>query len=193
MADLVNISSETLDFAAAPSKGVSQAIAEALELHSFCPATPYFIGSDLGVYSSAMSESEVAEFIRTRAPLGYSPFRDFVAGEYRFQKAYVNFVFRPLDASDAQITLSAAEIFADVPDKIETDTATVTNASTGISVTFSTTFAAAPRVTITPVSSVDPVVAVLTAAPTISGFTAKLFDLSGTEVTGTFIWTAAGY
>lgn len=193
MADLTNNSAETLDFAEAYPKAIGQAFAEAVDLNSFYPATPYFIGSDLGVYNVAMSASEVAEFMRSRAPLGYSPFRDFVAGEYRFQKAYVSFTFKPLDGADAQLTLLSATVNADVPDKIETNSATVTNASTGISITFATAFSAAPRVTVTPISSTTPVIAVLTASPTSTGFTVKLFDLSGTAVTGSFIWTAVGY
>lgn len=193
MTDFSNNSAETLGFAEGFSNGAAQAFDEALDFNTFYPATPYFVGSDLGVYSGAMTEAEAAEFIRTRSPLGYSPFRDFVAGEYQFQKAYVNFVFKPIDGADAQIALTAAKITADVPDKSETNTATVTVAASGITVAFASTFAAAPKVVVTPISSGAPVIPVLTIAPTTAGFTVKLFDLSGTAVTGTFIWTAIGY
>ena len=193
MADLENISAETLDFAEAAPKAVSQAIAEAVELHTFYPATPHFIGSDLGVYNAALEEEQVAEFIRSRSPLGFSPFRDFVAGEYRFRRAYVSFTFRPLDGADAQITLTDANVFADVPDRVETDSATITVAASGITITFAQPFSVAPKVTVTPISSTVPLVPVLTAAPSTGSFTVKLFDLSGTAVTGSFIWTAVGY
>lgn len=193
MADLINNSSETLGFSEVLSNRPSQVFAEALELHTFSPATAYYIGSDLGIYTGAMSADAVAEFMRSRAPIGYSPFRDFVAGEYKFRRALVDFVFQPLDGADARLSLIAAKIYADVPDKQETNVGTVTNAATGLAVTFAGTFAVAPKVTVTPVSGAAPVVAVLTAQPTTTGFTVKLYDLTGTAVTGTFIWTALGY
>lgn len=193
MTDYTNDSAETLGFAEVFSNGAGQAFAEALDLHTFYPATPFHIGSDLGIYTGAMSPASVAEFIRTRAPLGYSPFRDFVAGEYKFQKAYINFAFEPLDGADAQIAMTAAKITADVPDKAETNVSTVTVASTGITIAFSTAFAVAPKVTVTPITSGSPIIPVLTIAPTTAGFTVKLFDLAGAAVTGTFIWTAIGY
>lgn len=192
MADLENISTETLGFSPAVGAGVVQGFAERLAMHNFFPATPYFLGADLGVYNKALDRDEAAEFMRTRSPIGYAPFRDFVASEYKFRRAYVQFVFAPLDGSDAQLSLEAANIFADVPDRVENDQGTVTNAATGLSVTFARAFTAAPKVTITPVSA-TPVVAVLTAAATTTGFTVKLFDLSGNAVTGSFFWTASGY
>jgi hypothetical protein len=193
MADLSNTSVETLGVGEVLSKQPSQSFAEGLALGSFYPATPYHVGSDFGIYSEAMTPATVAEFIRSRAPLGYSPFRDFVAGEYKFRRAYVNFVFNPLDGADAQLSLVEASINADVPDKTETNVGEITSAATGLTVTFLQTFAAAPKVLVTPISGTTAVVPVLTGQPTTTGFTVKLFDLSGTAVTGSFIWTAIGY
>ena len=193
MADLVNNSDETLGVGEGLVKGLSQAFSESVELHSFQRATPYMAASDLGIYNVAMSRTAVEEFIRSRAPIGYSPFRDFVAGEYKFQKAYINFLYKPLDGADAQLSLAEAKITADVPDKTETNAGTVTNAATGLSVTFTVGFAIPPRVVVTPISGTTPIVAVLSTQPTTTGFTVKLFDLSGTAVTGSFFWTARGY
>lgn len=193
MADLTNDSDETLDFAEGFGNEYVQPFAEALAVETFYPATPYFIGSDLGVYSGAMDDAAVAEFLRTRSPLGYAPFRDFVAGEYKFQKAYVEFEFQPADGADAQLSMTAASIIADVPDKSETNVATITTAATGVTVTFATAFSVAPKVVVTPVSAGAPLVPMLTATPTTTGFTVKLYDLSGNAVTGTVIWTAIGY
>lgn len=193
MADLVNISAEALGIGEVSSRDFSQNFSEAIELHAFYPATPYVIVSDLGIYNAVMSRAAVEEFVRSRAPIGYSPFRDFVAGEYKFQRAYVNFMFKPLDGADAQLSLVEAKITADVPDKTETNTGTVTNAAAGLAVTFTVGFAIPPRVVVTPISGATPIVAVLTAQPTSTGFTVKLFDLSGAAVTGSFFWTARGY
>lgn len=192
MADLENISNETLGFSPAAGAGVAQAFAESFAVRAFYPATPYFLGADLGVYSTARDRDQALEFIRSRSPIGYAPFRDFVASEYKFRRAYVQFLFAPLDGSDAQLSLDAARVFADVPDRRENDQGTVTNAATGLSVTFARAFSAAPKVTITPISA-TPVIAVLTAAATTTGFTVKLYDLSGNAVTGSFFWTASGY
>jgi hypothetical protein len=192
MTDHLNNSDETLAFSGALAKGASKVFAESLSLHGFQPASAYSYAADLGIYDVALNADEVAEFIRTRSPIGYSPFRDFVASEYKFEKAYVQFQFRPLDGADAQLSLDQAHIFADVPDRAENALAEITNASTGLAVTFSRAFAATPKVTVTPVST-TPVIAVLTVAPTTTGFTVKLFDLTGGAVTGSFFWTALGY
>jgi hypothetical protein len=192
MADLENISTETLEFSPVVGAGVAQAFAEALAVRAFYPATPFFLAADLGVYSRALDRDQAVEFMRTRSPIGYAPFRDFVASEYKFRRAYVQFAFAPLDGSDAQLSLDEARVFADVPDRTENNQGTVTNATTGLSVTFSRAFSAAPKVTITPISTTA-VVAVLTALATTTGFTVKLFDLSGNAVTGSFFWTASGY
>lgn len=192
MANLVNTSNETLGFTEVGSKGMSQPFAEAISLHTFYPASPFFRAADLGLYSAPMSAEAVEEFIRTRAPIGFSPFREFVASEYKFQQAYVQFVFKPLDGSDAQLSLTTANVKADVPDRFENDTGTVTNASSGLTITFTRAFVTAPKVTVTPVST-SAVIAVLTATPTTTGFTVKLFNTSGTAITGSFFWTASGY
>lgn len=193
MADLVNNSAEAFAVGELLSNQPTQSFSEAVSLGVYYPATPYIIASDLGVYNEALGEAAVVEFIRSRAPIGYSPFKDFVAGEYKFQKAFVDFVFSPLDGADAQMSLVEAKITADVPDKTETDSGTVTNAAAGLTVTFASSFAIPPKVMITPISGTTPVVAVLTAQPTTTGFTVKLFNLSGTAVTGSLIWTAIGY
>lgn len=193
MADYENISEETLGLAEGFANAPSQAFDEAVDFSAFYPATPYHIGGDFGVYNVAMASADVEEFMRSRSPLGYGLFRDFVAGEYKFRRAYVDFVFRPIDGADAQLTLNTANIYADVPDKTETNSATITNASTGITVSFTNTYTQPPKVTVTPISSSTPVVAVLTGDPTTTSFTVKLFNLSGTAVTGSFIWAALGY
>lgn len=192
MTDFVNDSAETLAFAEAVAERFGKNVDEAVEFNSFYPATPYYTGSDLGIYNAVMTDAQVREFIQNRSPLGYSPYRDFVAGDYQFRRAYIDFVFVPVDGADAQLSLTAATFIADVPDKVETNTATITVAASGISVTFTKGFIAAPNVILTPVGSAARN-AVLTANPTATGFTAKLYDNTGTAVTGTFFWTATGY
>jgi len=193
MADLTNDSAETLGFAEAISKNYTQPISELLDLHGFCPATPaYFVGSDLAIFNGVFDAATAMEFIKNRSPIGYAPFKDFVAGEYLFRKAYVDFVFEPADGADAQLSLTEATIIADVPDRRETNTATITVAASGVAVTFANAFTAAPRVVVTPIGSTA-LIPVLTAAPTTTGFTVKLYDNNGTAVTGTVIWTAQGY
>ena len=104
----------------------------------------------------------------------------------------MDFVFTPIDGADGQLSLTQATVIADVPDKTETNTATITVAASGATVSFSTTFVVAPKVILTPIGATAQT-AVLTATPTTTGFTAKLFDSNGTAVTGTFFWTAIGY
>lgn len=192
MADLVNNSAETLGFSEARTSGMGQALAESLGFLPFYPATPYHIGGDFAVYNAAVAAVDAMDFIVDRGPLGYSHFRDFVAGEYQFRRAYLDFVFTPIDGADAQLTLGTATVYADVPDKSESGSGVISSAGSGLAVSFTTGFAVAPNVTVTGIGT-GAVIAVLTAAPTATGFTVKLFDTSGTAVTGTVIWTAIGY
>lgn len=192
MTDFVNDSAETLGFSEGRTSGISQALAEALGWLPFYTATPYHIAGDFGAYNAPVADGDASDFIASRGPLGYSRFRDFMPGEYQFRRAYLDFVFTPVDGADAQLTLSAATVYADVPDKVESGQGTITVAATGLVVTFASAFATPPNVTVNGIGSTA-VIAVLTAAPTTGGFTVKLFNTSGTAVTGQVLWTAIGY
>jgi hypothetical protein len=192
MVAYLNISGETLGFAEALGNGFTQELAEALGLYGFSNATPALNVADLGIYNTAWEAQKVKNFLRNRGPIGYSRFTDLVPGDFKFTKAYIDFMFTSLEATDSQISLTEAKVVADVPDIIESGTATISVAANGAAITFSKTFHIVPRVVITPVSAAH-AVPTITTGPSTTGFTAKLFNTAGTAITGTFIWTAVGY
>lgn len=122
---------------------------------------------------------------------GYQPFRDFIPGDYTYQKALFRTIMESKNSDRAKLT--QLRVTVDVPDVFDRGTATITDAQNGIRVDFNRTFYTPPEVTITlkggttfalpRVLSVDE-----------TGFTAVLRDPdSSANVTGTFTWAAHGY
>ena len=192
MAKLVNKLAETFSMTDAQKRDFALGVDETVRVRDFVTSMPYAILGDLGIYDTAMTLQNFRAFAKNRSPIGFSPFRDFVPGEYRFRRAVIDYVFSPLDTGDAVITLTEAKVYADIPDLIESGTATITVAASGITVVFARAFKFAPRVTITPIGAAMATV-VLSAAPTLIDFNAKMYNQAGVAIAGSFIWTAMGY
>lgn len=187
-----HFSAETFGFSDAIENGLDGIHDEGFQFRDWVVSTQHSIMGDLAIYDEYFNPNEAEDFMLNRPPVGYTYFADFDAGTIKFQYAFVNFVFEPKNSIDATLSLTGAVIYADLPDKVESNTATVTVAATGVSVTFTKTFHVAPDVVITPIGS-SAISVALTAAPSTTGFTAKMYDSAGTAITGTFIWTAVGY
>jgi hypothetical protein len=92
---------------------------------------------------------------------------------------------------DQAVQCSSLVYVADLPDVDEFGGDTVLVAADGKQVIFSKTFHDAPAVAISILAGTGKVHS-FTVAPTITGFTVKLYDLSGTAVTGQFAYHSHG-
>jgi hypothetical protein len=95
-------------------------------------------------------------------------------------------------ASTSQdLECSEFNYYADLPDVDEFGDGEVTVAADGAEITFTKEFHVAPSVNIDILSG-DGFVHKFTTIPSTTGFIVKLYDLSGTEKTGTFKFHAHG-
>ena len=129
----------------------------------------------------------------TGAMPGWTPWRNFVPGDYEYSKAMFRVVLESVAADRALIEECVAAV--DVPDVIDRGAARVTDAANGVYVEFNREYHIIPEITLTSRSGTgNPTAAELHGSPTLLGFTARLRDtVTGQYTTGTFTWASHGY
>jgi len=95
------------------------------------------------------------------------------------------------ESTDQAVGVSSLHITADLPDVDEFGADEITDANAGKEIVFTKTFSKAPMVAISILDG-DGRVSSFSVAPTITGFTVKLYKLDGTAVTGSFAYHAHG-
>lgn len=149
--------------------------------------------SDLLFQEGVWDLNSIDKFVRNGGRhVGYTTFREFITGDYEYQKALFRLAMESKTADRALI--EEIDIAIDVDDVYDRGTATVTDKNYGANVIFNRVFAIAPEVTITmrtgnALNAIRPeIISVQT-----TGFTVRLYDVEGNLTTGTFTWIAAGY
>lgn len=146
--------------------------------------------SDMIISSSEITEEDFLNIVDNGHPPGYTNFRDFIQGDYTYQRALFRAILKSSNADRGYI--DALRLTVDVPDIFDRGVAEVTNAAAGVSVQFSRTFRFTPQVTITHKGGTTTAIPRLLSTPSTTGFTAVLEDKAGTRVTGSFSWLAQG-
>ncbi len=146
--------------------------------------------SDMIISSSEITEEDFLNIVDNGHPPGYTNFRDFIQGDYTYQRALFRAILKSSNADRGYI--DALRLTVDVPDIFDRGVAEVTNATAGVSVQFSRTFRFTPQVTITHKGGTTTAIPRLLGTPSTTGFTAVLEDKTGTRVTGSFSWLAQG-
>lgn len=149
--------------------------------------------SDLLFQEGIWTKESLDKFMRNGGRhVGYGTFREFITGDYEYQKA----LFRlALEASTADRALvENIEIAVDVDDVYDRGASTVTDRNFGVNVTFDRVFSIAPEITVTmrsgnALEAIRPVVSNVTT----TGFNVTLYDVENNKTTGTFTWLASGY
>lgn len=122
--------------------------------------------------------------------VAWSDWKLWQAGDYKCR--YFQLRMTLTRASTSQdLECSEFNYYADLPDVDEFGDAEITVAANGVEVTFTKEFHVAPSVNIDILSG-DGFVHKFTTIPSITGFVVKLYDLSGTEKTGTLKYHAHG-
>lgn len=149
--------------------------------------------SDLLFQEGVWDLNSIDKFVRNGGRhVGYTTFREFITGDYEYQKALFRLAMESKTADRALI--EEIDIAIDVDDVYDRGTTTVTDKNYGANVIFNRVFAIAPEVTITmrtgnALNAIRPeIISVQT-----TGFTVRLYDVEGNLTTGTFTWIAAGY
>ena len=147
--------------------------------------------SDMIVASTEITEQDFMDILESGHPPGYTNFRDFIQGDYTYQRALFRAI---LTSSNADRGYSdGLRVTVDVPDVFDRGTAQVVTAANGVVVVFSRQFRVAPEVTLTFKGGTTIAVPRILGSVSITGFTAVLESTSGTRVTGAISWVAQGY
>jgi hypothetical protein len=147
--------------------------------------------SDMIVASTEITEQDFMEILESGHPPGYTNFRDFIQGDYTYQRALFRAILTSSNADRGYI--DGLRVTVDVPDVFDRGTALVSNAANGVTVYFSRQFRVAPEVTLTFKGGTTVALPRILGAVSITGFTAVLENTSGTRVTGAISWVAQGY
>ena len=147
--------------------------------------------SDMLISTTEITAQDFLDIFEAGHPPGYTNFRDFIQGDYTYQKALFRAILTTNNADRGY--LEKLRVTVDVPDLFDRGTASITNASSGVNVYFARQFRVPPAVTLTfKGGTVVAVPRILgSVSPTV--FTVVLENTSGTRVTGLVSWVAQGY
>ena len=147
--------------------------------------------SDMIVASTEITEQDFMDILESGHPPGYTNFRNFIQGDYTYQRALFRAILTSSNADRGYI--DGLRVTVDVPDVFDRGTAQVITAANGVTVVFTRQFRVAPEVTLTFKGGTTVSVPRILGSVTTTGFTAVLENTSGTRVTGAISWVAQGY
>ena len=147
--------------------------------------------SDMIVATTEITEQDFIDILESGHPPGYTNFRDFIQGDYTYQRALFRAILTSNNADRGYI--DGLRVSVDVPDVFDRGTAQVTNAANGVVVGFARQFRVPPEVTLTFKGGTTLAVPRILGSVSITGFTAVLENTSGARVTGAISWVAQGY
>lgn len=182
---------EGLAFSDAWRRAYALDVSEALHFAEQYRRKANGVVSDMIVASTTITEQDFMDIMDAGHPPGYTNFRDFIPGDYTYERALFRAILESQNADRGYI--DGLRVTIDVPDVFDRGSEQITNAATGVTVNFTRTFRIAPEVTITHKGGTVVAVPKLIGAVTTTGFTAVLEDSTGTRVTGSFTWVAQGY
>lgn len=181
---------EGLSISEAIKRASSLNVKEALALAEQYRRHANGVISDMIISTLAITEDDFKNIVENGHPPGYTNFRDFIQGDYTYQRALFRAILKSSNADRGYI--DALRLTVDVPDIFDRGVAEVTNATAGVTVQFSRTFRFTPQVTITHKGGTTTAIPRLLGTPSTIGFTAVLEDQTGARVTGSFSWLAQG-
>jgi hypothetical protein len=147
--------------------------------------------SDMIVANTEITEQDFMNILESGHPPGYTNFRDFIQGDYTYQRALFRAILTSSNADRGYI--DGLRVTVDVPDVFDRGTAQVVTASSGVAVVFVRTFRVSPEVTLTFKGGTTVAIPRILGSVTTAGFTAILENTSGARVTGAISWVAQGY
>lgn len=182
---------EGLNFGDSIAKALAISLPEALTIADQYRRRANGVISDMVISRLAITEQDFRDILDAGHPPGYSNFRDFISGDYTYQRALFRAILETDNADRGYI--NGLRVTVDVPDVFDRGTAQISDASAGIYVAFTRTFHIAPEVTLTHKGGTVVATPRIVGSITKSGFTAVLETSAGTRVAGSFTWVAQGY
>lgn len=182
---------EGLSFAESLKRAQTLKLSEALAFAEQYRRHANGVVSDMLIATTEITAQDFLDIFEAGHPPGYTSFRDFIQGDYTYQKALFRAILTSSNADRGYI--DGLRVTVDVPDIFDRGTASVTNAATGVTVVFARQFRVSPEVTLTFKGGTTVAVPRILGLVSTAGFTAVLENTSGTRVTGLISWVAQGY
>ena len=151
--------------------------------------------SDLVIFNAPMTQDKFVQELSFGGPAGFEDWRQFIAGNYQFQRAALRYIVQSTTADRPRIT---AMIFAvDVPDINDRGTATIAAGPGYTFVPFNRVFTSTNSLEIAAILKGGTVNASIQREDpgglTTSGFNVRLQAPDGSFPAGTISWTASGF
>ena len=181
---------ESLSFLENIAKNFDLNKAEAFALYEMYRRRANGVISDMIVDENVLTDSDFADYMDVGHAPGYSDFRDFIQGDYTYEKAIIRAILETQSTDRGFLT--DLKHTADVPDVVDRGEGTITTASTGVTINFARDFSVTPEITVTHIGGSGVAIPRITTSSTTS-FTVVLEDTSGSKTTGTISWIAQGY
>lgn len=146
---------------------------------------------DLSVRSTAMTPDAFAALVAARHPEGYDDFKEYLPGDYQFQRALLRISLVPFDPNGTTLSLQSAKTTVDVPDL--TDRGNVSVPLAGVAVSFNRSFYSVPEIQVQQTGGTGPALAIVSSLTT-TGFFVRLYDAANptSAVTGSVSWSVIG-
>jgi hypothetical protein len=188
----IQANSESVAFAEQTPTAIAKQIVRTLAVRDMLLRNASGVFADLSVRSSSMTAAQFADLFSTRHPEGYEDFKQYLPGDYKFQKALINIALIPTDGASQTLSLQSARTTVDVPDVTDRGSQTLTTA--GATISYARTFYIPPEIRIQQTSGAGPAIAMVSNVTTTSFFV-RLFDAASpsTPVSGSISWSAFAY
>lgn len=190
--DWIQANLESFQIAEAAPTTIAKRILRSMSLRDMFLRNATGVYGDLSVRSAATTAAQFAALVASRHPEGYDDFKQYLPGDYRFEKALIDIALVPTDAAAQTLSLQSAKTSVDVPDVNDRGSGTV--GVNGTSFTFARTFYVAPEIRVQQTGGALPAVAVVSSVTT-TGFVVRLYDAANPTqaVSGSISWSALGY
>lgn len=184
--------SETITVADSEGKIYTIKVSEALSTIDAYVRKANAVFSNMVINAGDLTQLAFDDLVDNGKIVGYDRFREFIPGDYSYQKAMFRAILQ--SANDDRARLNTMKVTVDVPDIFDRGSATIGSTQTaGIVITFARVFHIIPEITVTLKGGTIISIPVVS-SPSLTEFTVMLKDpSSNTGVTGSLSWAAHGY
>lgn len=183
---------ETFGFSDTSDWSYTKEIAETLQTIDSLKRRANATFSDLKIFSESITLDKFKDLVGASAPAGFSEFKKFLPGDYSYRFAKVKAVLNTL--SDDTPVVDNLKVIVDVSDIHNKGTAVITDALNGAAVVYDRPYSVtAPDVVLSFKGGIGGVASPEISNESLTGFTVKLINSSGTYITGSVTWAADGY
>ena len=194
MTNFVQNISETISFAESRSSTIGKKPSETFSISEVRKGAARSVLSDIKIAQGDITQEGFATMLASGSAVGYSDFRNFIAGDHEYEKAIFKGIIGAEDASLPRILTLSVDV--DVPDVFDRGTVTITQTSSATTVAANRAFYSVQDVVATAKNGsvvAVPRVSNIRTTGGVTYFDIELVDVGGARVTGEASWALRGY